>query len=102
MKSSKPLAQTIVTDIWDAIETNPGDSVHMRIRATLMVAIGSEISNRELRQKDVAKILNLSQSRVSDLQRGWIDRFSIDTLVDIAHKLGLHVEMHVKPNGVDV
>ncbi len=101
MKSPKPIEHTIISDIWDAIESNSGDSAHMRIRATLLVAIQREIQDRKWRQKDVAKFLKISQPRVSDLLRGWIDRFSIDTLVDVANRLGLHIEMHVKPTIVD-
>ena len=37
----------------------------------------------------------MTQPRVSDLTRGKIDRFSIDTLVDMLARAGFHVDVRV-------
>jgi predicted XRE-type DNA-binding protein len=97
MRATKPRKETVVTDIWGAIEPNAVDSAQLRIRSVLLAAIQTEIHKREWRQKDVAKNLKISQPRVSDLQRGLVDRFGIDSLVGIVHQLGLEVEVHIKP-----
>jgi predicted XRE-type DNA-binding protein len=93
--------QTIVNDIWLAIEPTPELAAHMRVKSELLIAVQASISKRGLRQKEVAAILGVSQPRVSDLLRGSIERFSLDSLVEIAYKLGLEVELHVKSSVVD-
>jgi predicted XRE-type DNA-binding protein len=40
-------------------------------------------------QTEAAKILGVTQARVSDLKRGKIDRFSMDLLVRLAARAGL-------------
>lgn len=37
----------------------------------------------------------MTQPRVSDLMRGKIDLFGLDTLVNMALAAGLHVDMHI-------
>lgn len=48
-----------------------------------------------LTQVQAAKLLGVTQPRVSDLMRGKIDLFALDTLVNMLSDAGLHVEMHV-------
>jgi predicted XRE-type DNA-binding protein len=40
--------------------------------------------------------LGVTQPRISDLMRGKIDLFSIDTLVGILAAAGMHVEMTIE------
>jgi predicted XRE-type DNA-binding protein len=42
-----------------------------------------------------AKRLGVTQPRVSDLMRGRIDLFGLDTLVNMATAAGLHVKLRV-------
>jgi len=46
-------------------------------------------------QKQAAKKFGVTQPRISDLVRGKIDLFAIDTLVGMAATAGLKVEMHI-------
>ena len=46
-------------------------------------------------QGEAARRLEVTQPRVSDLMRGKIDLFGLDTLVNILAVAGLHVEMHI-------
>jgi predicted XRE-type DNA-binding protein len=48
-----------------------------------------------LTQTQAAELLHLTQPRVSALLRGKIEEFRLDSLVDIAHRLGLSVELLV-------
>ena len=48
-----------------------------------------------LTQAEFARLLGVSQPRISDLVRGKIDRFSIDTLVDLLTKAGAEVRVTV-------
>ena len=63
----------------------------LRLRADLMVQIRRLIETRRLTQSAAAKIFGVTQPRVSDLVRGRIDLFSIDTLVDMLARAGVRI-----------
>ena len=67
------------------------DAAHRLVRSDLMIAIGRVLKSRKLTQAQAAEILGVTQPRVSDLVRGRIDLFSIDTLVDFLARLGVGV-----------
>jgi predicted XRE-type DNA-binding protein len=67
------------------------EAEHLRLRAALMMEIRRLIEDRGLTQAEAAKLFQVTQPRVSNLVRGRIDLFSIDTLVDMLGKAGLRV-----------
>lgn len=71
----------------------PEEAAHMLIRADLMIALERIIRKRRLTQVQAAKVLGVSQPRVSDLLRGRIDLFSIDSLVDMLARFGVAVRL---------
>ena len=74
--------------VWDALE---GDSVKREIyklRSELMHEITEYIRSNELRQREVAGMLGISQRRVSTLMKGDFSSFQLDTLVAFALKCG--------------
>ena len=82
--------------VWDAIEDTPGESAHMKARSELMIAISEHIAKNGLTQAAAAKLFGVTQPRVSDLVRGRIELFSIDTLVQMLASAGMRVEMKLK------
>lgn len=82
--------------VWDAIEDTPGEAAHMKARSELMIAISGHIVKNGLTQAAAAKLFGVTQPRVSDLVRGKIELFSIDTLVQMLASAGLRVEMKLK------
>jgi predicted XRE-type DNA-binding protein len=74
----------------------PEEAAHLLIRADLMIDITRLIKKRGLTQKAAAKVLGVTQPRVSALVRGRIDLFSIDTLVEMLVRLGLTVTFTTK------
>ncbi len=73
------------------------EAEHLRVRADLMIALEKALSKRGLNQRQAAKVLSVTQPRVSDLLRGRIDLFSVDTLIDMLARLGIRVTLTVKP-----
>ncbi len=69
------------------------EAENLRIRSELMVRLARLIEDRGLTQAEAAKMLGVSQPRVSDLVRGKIDLFSIDMLVLMLAKAGLRVTL---------
>lgn len=72
------------------------EAEHLLVRADLMIQVQKLIASRGLKQKSVAKLLGVTQPRVSDLLRGRVDLFSTDALIDILARLGAQVRLTVK------
>lgn len=82
--------------VWDAIEDTPGQAENMKLRSALMMALKDHMTRAGLNQSQAARLFGVTQPRVSDLMRGKIDLFGLDTLVSMAAGVGLHVEMWVR------
>ena len=82
-------------NVWDAIEDTPAQAENMRLRASLMLALRDHIEREGLTQSQAAKRLAVTQPRISDLMRGKIDLFAIDTLVNMLASAGLDVELRI-------
>lgn len=81
--------------VWDAIEDTPAQAENMKLRSTLMMALKGYIARNDLSQSQAAKLFGVTQPRISDLTRGKIDLFGLDSLVNMAVAAGLHVELRV-------
>ena len=75
----------------------PEEAEYLRIRSYLMVEIRKLIEARGLTQARAARLLGVTQPRISDLVRGKIDLFSIDTLVDMLSHAGGRIKIDVIP-----
>jgi predicted XRE-type DNA-binding protein len=68
------------------------EAEHLKIRSRMMAHLREVITNRGLTQADAAALFGMSQPRVSDLVRGKIELFNIDTLVDMLNHAGIKVK----------
>lgn len=89
------MTSTKFKSVWDAIEDTPADAVNMKLRSSLMRALERQIRTREWTQIEAAQRFGVTQPRISDLMRGRINRFSLDTLVNMVSAAGLRVDMRV-------
>ena len=71
----------------------PEETAILAMRADLMAQLRLVVEERNWTQAEAAKLLGISQSRVSDLMRGKWDKFSLDMLVTLATRAGLHCEL---------
>lgn len=65
-------------------------------KAELAHQINTIIKNRNLKQVDAAKILDIDQPKVSALSCGRLNDFSIERLINFLNKLDRDVEIIVK------
>lgn len=72
------------------------ESEHLLVRADLLIHVQKSIATRGLTQAEAAKVLRVTQPRVSDLLRGRIDLFSTDALIDMLARLGVGVRLVVR------
>ena len=81
--------------VWDALEDDPVRVENLKLRSALMIEIAERINDQGLTQTQAAEVLHITQPRVSALLKGKINDFRLDSLVDMAHRLGLHVSLIV-------
>lgn len=75
--------------------SNIVESESVKLRTALMSALTAYIAKSHLSQSQAAKMWGVTQPRISDLTRGKVDVFGLDTLVNMASTAGLHIEMRV-------
>lgn len=81
--------------VWDALESDPVKAENMKLRSSLMIAINERIEEIGLTQIETAKLLHVTQPRVSALSKGKIEEFRVDALINMVHRLGLHVTLKI-------
>jgi predicted XRE-type DNA-binding protein len=68
------------------------EAENLKVRADLMIQLSKLIRSLRLTQAQAAVLFGVTQPRVSDLVRGKIERFSIDTLVAMLGHSGIQVQ----------
>ncbi len=80
-------------NIFDDLGFDAAKAANLKIRAALMRAVEEELSKKNMTQAQAAKLLGVSQPRISDLRRGKLHLFTIDVLVNMLVKLGKPVSL---------
>jgi phage-related protein/predicted XRE-type DNA-binding protein len=83
-------------DVFRDLGFSAGEARNLRLRSELMTALRKFIESEGLTQAGAAKRLRVSQPRISDLTRGKISRFSLDTLVNMVTDAGMDVAVKIK------
>ncbi len=81
--------------VWEALEDDPVRVQNLKLRSAAMIEITQKIATMGLSQTEAAEILSISQPRVSALLQGKIHEFRLDSLVDMAYRLGLSVSIKI-------
>ena len=68
-------------------------AAEMEMRSLLLQGLGGWLGDSGLTQVDAAKVLGVTQARVSDIKRGKISSFSLDLLVRLAARAGLNPKL---------
>ena len=71
----------------------PAEAENLLLRSELMTALMRIIERRRLTQTQAAKLFAVTQPRISDLNRGKIDRFTLDALVNMLAHAGVKVRL---------
>jgi len=74
----------------------PTEAENLRIRSELIARLRKMIEGEGLTQAAAARLFGVTQPRVSDLVRGRIELFSIDTLVNMLAKAGIRVTVSTR------
>ncbi len=74
----------------------PEEALNLKLRSDLMIELSKLIEERGLTQTAAAALLKVTQPRISDLVRGKIDRFSVDSLIEMLGHAGAEVSFVIK------
>ena len=69
------------------------EAENLRVRSELMMELSKLVERRRLTQAKAATLLGVTQPRVSDLIRGKIHRFSVDSLIEMLGRAGVRVDL---------
>ena len=81
--------------VWEAIGDDPESVDKLRLRAELMDALRRRIEDQGWRQVEAAQHFGVTQPRISDLVRGRVSLFSLDTLIGMVGAAGLNVDLQI-------
>jgi predicted XRE-type DNA-binding protein len=68
-------------------------AAEMEMRSLLVIGLGRWLESSNMTQTEAAKTLGVTQARISDIKRGKISQFSLDLLVRLAARAGLHPKL---------
>lgn len=78
-----------LASVWDAIEINPENVENLKLRSSLIIASKVRLNKTDLTEVHAANLFGVSAPQVSDLMRGKINLFGLDSLVSMAVAAGL-------------
>lgn len=81
--------------VWEAIADSPAEAAIKKLRADLMVQLRNQIKEKSLTQAQAAKLFGVSQPRISDLQRGKLSLFGLNSLIAMAANSGKEIELEL-------
>jgi predicted XRE-type DNA-binding protein len=83
-------------NVFRDLGASEAEAENLRVRSVMMMQLESLIRKEGWTQREAARVLGVTQPRVSDLMRGKIGRFSVDSLIELYGRCGLAVTFSAK------
>ncbi|GAB4223359.1 MAG: hypothetical protein Tsb005_18220 [Gammaproteobacteria bacterium] len=87
------------TNVFEELGFAPEQASNLQMRSRLADILIRYIKQKELTQIQAAKILGITQPRVSDLIRGKISLFTVDALINMLARIGFRVSCTIESTG---
>jgi predicted XRE-type DNA-binding protein len=78
------------------------DAEKLKIKTGLVIEIRKAMKARDLTQQEAAKIMGITQPKVSGMMRGDFSNLSERKLMDCLTRLGYDIEIKVRPSKAQV
>lgn len=82
-------------NIFSDLGFDPAEAQVMKLRAEVMIRTAQQLKERGWTQVEAARQLGITQPRVSRLIKGKVEDFSLDMLLTLATRAGLHPELRL-------
>lgn len=69
-------------------------------KVRLAMALNALLNERDLKQREIAQVLDIPQPKVSALVRYRLDGFSVERLMELLTRLDQNVEVRISPAGL--
>jgi predicted XRE-type DNA-binding protein len=83
-----PAGRSVFRDLFPEAEAE-----ELEIRSVLLIGLRRWLDNSDITQTAAAEALGVTQARISDIKRGKIGQFSLDLLIRLAARAGLHPKL---------
>lgn len=74
---------------------DPAEAEVLKLRTEVMIRTAAQLQARGWTQAEAARALGITQPRVSRLIKGKVEDFSLDMLLTLAARAGLHPELRL-------
>ena len=82
-------------NIFEVLGFEEEEAANLKLRSILMIEIARYIQENELSLRKAGDFFGMQHSRVNDLLKGKINKFTIDDLVILVEKMGKNVSIHI-------
>jgi predicted XRE-type DNA-binding protein len=93
MAGKKLVSHITRGNVLDDLGFSPEESAALKMKSELHLRIIKTIAQKRYTQADLQSRLGEPQPRISDLMRGKISKFSLETLIGYAERLGLRPQL---------
>ncbi|BEV70702.1 MULTISPECIES: helix-turn-helix domain-containing protein [unclassified Paludibacterium] len=82
--------------VWDIFMQTTETPANMQLRAELILALKTFISDNHMNQSQAARFFGITTTRISDLVNDKVEAFGLDVLVKLATKANLKIDMKIR------
>lgn len=82
-------------NVFEDLGFDKAESINLKVRADLMIAIRDYINANHLSQHAAAELLHVDQPQISRLMQGKIAYFTIDKLLKMASRAKIKVTLEI-------
>jgi len=86
---------------YELLTKDPVKFMTWSLKSKMMMVLVDLIEQKGWTQRVAAEQLNVSQPRVSNLFKGRLDRFSVDSLLEMTLSLGYKLDLDYRPDNLD-
>ncbi|MEI7869168.1 MAG: XRE family transcriptional regulator [Candidatus Methylumidiphilus sp.] len=86
-----PAGRSVFEDLFP-----PDEAAELEIRAVLLNGLSHWLQDSDITEATAAQVLGIDQARIAEIKQGAINQFSLDVLVRLASRAGLHPRLELK------
>ena len=86
-----PIGRSVFEDLFP-----PDEAAELEIRAVLLTGLSHWLQHSGIKEETAAQVLGINQAHIAEIKRGEITRFTLDELVRLASRAGLHPRLQLK------
>jgi predicted XRE-type DNA-binding protein len=98
-KNARLVAHRTKGSVLDELDMSEQDRLELKLKADLHQDILKLIKRKKFTPRQLEKLFDIPQPRVSELLRGKLSLLSVSKLLYYAHLLGAHADVKLKPSG---